>query len=46
MKSFYGSGYLFNSKFLNDLKVPDESINKTISYLEEKILAKEKLIID
>ena len=40
MKSLYGSGYLFNSKFLNDLKVPDESINKTISYLEKKILAK------
>ena len=45
-KAFTDSGYLFNSKFLNDLKVPDESINKTISYLEKKILAKEKLIID
>ena len=41
-KAFTGSGYLFNSKFLNDLKVPDESINKTISYLEENKLGQRK----
>ena len=42
MKSFYRSGYLFNSKFLNDLKVPDESINKTINYLEENNIGQRK----
>jgi leucyl-tRNA synthetase len=41
-KAFTESGYLFNSKFLNDLKVPDESINKTISYLEENKIGKRK----
>ena len=35
-KAFTESGYLFNSKFLNDLKVPDESIDKTINYLRRK----------
>jgi len=42
-KAFTQSGYLFNSKFLNDLKVPEESINKTISYLEEKNIGKKKI---
>ena len=41
-KAFTESGYLFNSKFLNDLKVPDESINKAINYLEENNLGKKK----
>jgi leucyl-tRNA synthetase len=41
-KAFTQSGYLFNSKFLNDLKVPEESINKTISYLEENNIGKKK----
>ena len=35
-----------NSSFLNDLKVPEESIEKAISYLEEKNMVKEKLILD
>ena len=35
-------GYLFNSKFLNDLKVPDESIAKTINYLEENNIGQKK----
>jgi leucyl-tRNA synthetase len=35
-------GYLFNSKFLNDLKVPDDSIDKTIDYLEENNIGKRK----
>jgi len=34
-KAFTDSGYLFNSKFLDGLKVPEESIDKTINYLEE-----------
>ena len=42
-KAFTDSGYLFNSKFLNDLKVPDESISKTINYLEENNIGKKKI---
>ena len=41
-KAFTDSGYLFNSNFLNNLKVPDESINKTINYLEENNLGQRK----
>ena len=41
-KAFTDSGYLFNSKFLDGLKVPDESIEKTISYLEEKNIGQRK----
>jgi leucyl-tRNA synthetase len=41
-KAFTESGYLFNSKFLDNLKVPDESINKTIDYLEENKLGQRK----
>ena len=41
-KAFTGSGYLFNSKFLNDLKVPDESISKTIDYLEKNNFGEKK----
>ena len=45
-KAFTDEGYLFNSKFLNDLKVPEDSIPKTIEYLEKNNLGKKKLIID
>ena len=31
-----GSGIIINSKFLNGLTAPEESIAKTIKYLEEK----------
>jgi len=41
-KAFTDSGYLFNSKFLDNLKVPDESINKTISYLEKNNIGQKK----
>jgi leucyl-tRNA synthetase len=41
-KAFTESGYLFNSKFLDNLKVPDESINKTIDYLEVNKLGQRK----
>ena len=41
-KAYTESGYLFNSKFLDDLKVPDESIEKTISYLEENNIGQKK----
>ena len=40
--AFTESGYLFNSKFLNDLKVPEESISKTIEYLEENNIGERK----
>ena len=41
-ESYSGPGVLINSKFLNGLKVPEESINRTIKYLEEKKLGKRK----
>ena len=42
-KAYTGSGYIFNSSFLNDLKCPDDSIIKTIEYLEKKNLGKRKI---
>ena len=42
-EAFTGSGVLFNSDFLNGLKVPVESINKTIEVLEEKKIGKKKI---
>ena len=41
-ESYSGPGVLINSKFLNGLKVPEESINRTIKYLEEKKLGERK----
>ena len=35
-EAYTGPGKIINSNFLNDLKVPEESINKTIEYLEKK----------
>ena len=35
-EAYTGSGTIINSDFLNGLKVPDESIAKTIQILEEK----------
>ena len=34
---------LINSSFLNDLKCPEDSITKTIEYLEEKKLGERKI---
>ena len=42
-EAYAGSGVMINSKFLNGLKVPDQSINKAISLLEEKRLGKRKI---
>jgi leucyl-tRNA synthetase len=42
-EAYTGPGVLFNSEFLNDLKAPDESIIKTIEYLEEKKIGKKKI---
>jgi leucyl-tRNA synthetase len=41
-KAYTDGGYLFNSKFLNDLKVPNDSITKTIEYLEKKNIGHKK----
>ena len=41
-KAYTGSGYLFNSKFLDGLKVPNESITKTIEFLEKKKIGLKK----
>jgi len=41
-KAFTGPGYIFNSSFLNGLKVPDESILKTIEYLENNKFGERK----
>ena len=42
-EAYTGPGYLVNSSFLNDLKVPDESIIKTIEYLEKNNLGEKKI---
>jgi leucyl-tRNA synthetase len=41
-EAYTGSGELINSKFLNGLKVPSESINETIKYLENNNLGEKK----
>jgi len=40
--AYTGEGYLYNSKFLDGLKVPSESITKTIEFLEKNNLGKKK----
>ncbi len=42
-EAYTGTGVIFNSKFLNGLKVPDQSILETIKILEEKKLGKKKV---
>ena len=43
-EAYTGEGYLYNSKFLDDLKVPNgESIIKTIEFLEKNNLGKKKI---
>ena len=41
--AYTGPGIIFNSKFLDGLKVPEESIIETIKILEEKKLGKKKI---
>ena len=41
-EAYAGPGVIINSKFLNNLKVPDESINEAIKILEDKELGKRK----
>ncbi len=42
-EAYTGSGTVINSNFLDGLKAPNESINKTIEILEEKKLGKKKI---
>jgi len=42
-KAYTGVGNIINSKFLDGLKVPEESIEKTINILEEKKFGKKKI---
>ena len=42
-EAYTGEGYLINSDFLNGLKVPTESISRTIEYLEKNNLGKKKI---
>ena len=42
-EAYTGSGTIFNSKFLDNLKAPSESISETIKILEEKKLGKKKI---
>ena len=41
--AYTGPGKIYNSKFLNDLKVPNESISKTIEILEQKKIGEKKI---
>ena len=41
-KAYIENGYLFNSGFLNGLKVPSESIATTIEYLEKNNIGQKK----
>jgi len=42
-EAYTGPGKIFNSSFLNGLKVPEESIIKTIEILEEKKIGNKKI---
>jgi len=42
-KAFTDSGFIINSSFLNGLKCPEESIDKTIAYLEDKNIGLRKI---
>ena len=41
-EAYTGNGELFNSKFLNGLKYPEDSVLKTIEILEKRKLGKKK----
>ena len=42
-KAYTGPGHIFNSSFLNGLKYPEESVTKTIEYLEKNNLGEKKI---
>jgi len=41
-EAYTGPGFIFNSSFLNGLRCPDESITKTIEYLEKNKIGTKK----
>ena len=42
-KAYTGNGIIFNSKLLDGLRFPEESIDKTIEILEQKKIGKKKI---
>ena len=44
--AYTDNGTIFNSKFLNELKWPENSVIETIKILEKKKIGKKKLILD
>ena len=42
-KAYEDSGYIINSSFLNGLRAPEESVPKTIDYLESKKIGNKKI---
>ena len=42
-EAYTGSGKIINSKFLNGLSVPNESIKETIKFLEKNKIGKQKI---
>ena len=42
-KAYTGPGRIFNSKFLDGLNAPDESVDKAIEILEQKKIGKKKI---
>ncbi len=42
-EAYVGPGKIINSKFLNDLNAPEESINETIKILEKQKIGKKKI---
>ena len=42
-EAYTGPGKIINSNFLNDLKVPEESVIKAIEYLEKNNIGKKKI---
>ncbi|WP_440911084.1 leucine--tRNA ligase [Candidatus Pelagibacter sp.] len=42
-EAYSGSGIIINSKYLNGLKVPDQSVIETINLLEQKKIGKKKI---
>jgi len=43
-KAYTGSGYIFNSSFLDGLKCPEESIKETIDHLEKNKMGEKQII--
>ena len=44
-EAYTGPGIIFNSQFLNGLKVPEESVKETIKIIEERKIGKKKLTL-